>query len=169
MTEGFEWKMIGDIREARPNLGDKMHVVYYRLTTFSIKNVLDKELGKQRADTLFKQAGKDAGKELYNQYFAGVRTMNELVKRLARFFNEHNIGIFRIESTDEEKGRFEFTVLEDLDCSGTPVKGESKCKFDEGFIAGILESYLGRTIEVAEEECWGTGAKVCRFLANVRD
>ena len=169
MAEGFEWKMIGDLAEARPNLGDKMHVAYYRLTTFSIKNVLDGELGKERADALFRQAGADAGKELYIHYFADVKTLNDLVKRLAKFFNEHNIGIFRIESTDEEKGRFEFTVLEDLDCSGTPVEGESKCKFDEGFIAGILESFLGKRIEVAEEECWGTGAKVCRFLANVTD
>ena len=167
MAEGFDWKQIGDIEAARPNLGSMMHVGFYRLTTFAVKNVLDRELGKGKADAVYKQAGIDAGKEAYAQYFKDVGQMNDLVKTLAKLFNQFNVGIFRIEFTDEDQGLFEFSVLEDLDCSGTPVEGEPKCKFDEGFIAGILESYLGSKVDVSEEECWGTGGKVCRFKASV--
>jgi predicted hydrocarbon binding protein len=167
MPGTFDWRQIGDIEAARPNLGSMMHVGFYRLTTFSVKNVLDNQLGREKADAIYKQAGIDAGKQVYSQYFKGVSKVTDLVKTLAKLFNQFNVGIFRIESTDEEQGLFEFSVLEDLDCSGTPVEGEPKCKFDEGFIAGILESYLGRKVAVAEEECWGTGGKVCRFKASV--
>ena len=168
MAEGFDWKQIGNISEARPNLGDKIDVTYYRLTTLSVKKVLERELGKEKANELCKQGGRDAGKEVYKQFFAGVNNMNDLIKNIAKLFNQFNIGIFRIEASDEKQGIFEFSVHEDLDCSGTSVTNETKCQFDEGLITGILESFYGKEVDVVEDECWGTGAKACRFRATVR-
>jgi predicted hydrocarbon binding protein len=40
------------------------------------------------------------------------------------------------------------------------------CKYDEGFIAGLLESYSGKPFKVKEVDCWCTGERTCRFKAE---
>ncbi|MGL4282715.1 MAG: V4R domain-containing protein [Eubacterium aggregans] len=70
---------------------------------------------------------------------------------------------------DEESGIFTLTVAEDLDCSGLPPTDEVVCNYDEGFIAGIMTVYTGRTYKVHEIDCWASGARVCRFQGLVMD
>jgi predicted hydrocarbon binding protein len=55
------------------------------------------------------------------------------------------------------------TVGQDLDCSGLPMTNETVCFYDEGFIAGILETYTGKKYDVREIDCWANGDRVCRF------
>ena len=55
------------------------------------------------------------------------------------------------------------TVSEDLDCSGLPELDYEICVYDEGFIAALLESFSGKPFKVKEVDCWGSGARVCRF------
>jgi len=62
---------------------------------------------------------------------------------------------------------FILTVDEDLDCSGLPLMDEVVCTYDEGFIAGIFESYTGKRFEVKEIDCWCTGERTCRFEAKL--
>ena len=73
------------------------------------------------------------------------------------------IGNFRVESADLDRGSFVVTVDEDLDCSGIPVCSEQICTYDEGFIAGLLLAYSGKDYLVKEVDCWGSGARTCRF------
>ena len=77
--------------------------------------------------------------------------------------------MLRIEDVNEETGRIILTVSEDADCSGLPVLGETVCNYDEGFIAGILSLYSGKTYEAIEVDCWATGDRVCRFRAEVKE
>ena len=58
---------------------------------------------------------------------------------------------------------FTLAVAEDLDCSGLPFTDEVVCKYDEGFIAGIMETYTGRPFIAKEIDCWASGGRVCRF------
>jgi predicted hydrocarbon binding protein len=37
------------------------------------------------------------------------------------------------------------------------------CQYDEGFIGGILDTYVGRPFSVREVDCWASGERVCRF------
>ncbi|HWH71932.1 MAG TPA: 4-vinyl reductase, partial [Candidatus Sulfotelmatobacter sp.] len=67
------------------------------------------------------------------------------------------------ESSDPAQGSFVVTVDEDLDCSGIPVCSEQICTYDEGFIAGLLLAYSGKDYFVKEVDCWGSGARTCRF------
>jgi predicted hydrocarbon binding protein len=60
-----------------------------------------------------------------------------------------------------------FRKDEDLDCSGLPITNETICNYDEGFIAGILNAYTGKTYEVRELDCWANGDRVCRFHGTV--
>ncbi|MDR1184579.1 MAG: 4-vinyl reductase, partial [Coriobacteriales bacterium] len=64
---------------------------------------------------------------------------------------------------DADTGNLVLTVGQDLDCSGLPMTNETVCFYDEGFIAGILETYTGKKYDVREIDCWANGDRVCRF------
>jgi len=53
----FNWNMIGNIGEGRPNLGNTMDVSVYRLMQFTLRDVLIKEFDTESADRIFYQAG----------------------------------------------------------------------------------------------------------------
>ena len=162
----FEWSMLGDIEEGRPNLGPLVHVSVYRLMQFTLRDILIREFGVEKADDIFFEAGKKAGEEYYNNVLTDVSDLNSLFADLQRTLKELSIGIFRVESADHERGSFVVTVAEDLDCSGIPVCSEEICTYDEGFIAGVLLAYSGKDFSVKEVDCWCSGSRVCRFTVD---
>jgi uncharacterized protein len=159
----FEWSMLGDLKEGRPNLGPMTHVAVYRLMQFTLRDVLIREIGVEQTDRVFFDAGKEAGQQYYQNVLTQKKDMNEFFADIQRTMKELNIGIFRVESSDLERGSFVITVEEDLDCSGIPLCSEQICTYDEGFIAGLLLAYSGQDYRVKEVDCWGSGARVCRF------
>lgn len=159
----FEWSMLGDLKEGRPNLGPMTHVAVYRLMQYTLRDVLIREFGVERADRAFYEAGKQAGLAYYENILTQKKDLTEFFADIQRSMKELNIGIFRVESADAEKGSFVVTVDEDLDCSGIPFCSEQICTYDEGFISGLLLAYSGRDYAVKEVDCWGSGARTCRF------
>lgn len=159
----FEWSMLGDLKEGRPNLGPMTHVAVYRLMQYTLRDVLIREIGVAKADQIFFDAGKQAGRAYYKNVLTQKGNLTEFFSDIQRSMKELNIGIFRVESSDLEKGSFVLVVEEDLDCSGIPVCSEQICTYDEGFIAGLLLEYSGKDYTVKEVDCWGSGARVCRF------
>lgn len=162
----FSWELIGDIEEGRPNLGPNTSLVMYRLMQFMFRDVLEEKYGTEQTDNLFKEAGKKAGMEVYKQYCQEVTDLNSFVITLQNLLKELGIGIMRVESANPEKGNFIITVAEDLDCSGLPELDYEICTFDEGFIAGLMESFTGKKFVVKEIDCWCTGDRTCRFTAD---
>ena len=159
----FEWSMLGDLKEGRPNLGPMTHVTVYRLMQYTLRDVLIREFGVERADRVFFEAGKQAGQAYYKNVLTQKADLDSFFADIQRSMKELNIGIFRIESVDQDKGSFVAVVEEDLDCSGIPFCSEQICTYDEGFIAGLLLEYSGKDYDVKEVDCWGSGARVCRF------
>ncbi|MGI6655340.1 MAG: V4R domain-containing protein [Desulfobulbus sp.] len=169
MTErkyAFSWDLIGDIEVGRPNLGATTRVEVYRLMQFMFRDVLEERFGTETADELFFTAGKKAGFEFYRHFCSGISDLAEFVKELQSVLRELGIGILRVESADEKEGTFVITVSEDLDCSGLPELDYEVCVYDEGFIAGLMESFTGKQFQVREIDCWCTGDRTCRFIAN---
>jgi uncharacterized protein len=164
----FEWSMLGDLKEGRPNLGPMTHVAVYRLMQFTLRDILIREVGVEKADQIFFEAGKKAGREYYEHILTQKKDLNDFFADIQRTMKELNIGIFRVESADHERGSFVVTVEEDLDCSGIPLCSEQICTYDEGFIAGLLLEYSGKDYSVKEVDCWGSGARTCRFTVVPR-
>lgn len=163
----FSWDLIGDIELGRPNLGPSTRIEVYRLMQFAFRDVLEKHFGSDQTDALFYEAGKLAGTEFYTKFFAGFTDLSEFMRSVQQTMREMGIGILRVESADEANGSFVITVAEDLDCSGLPELDYEICTYDEGFIAGLLESFTGRPFRVREVDCWCTGDRTCRFSAQV--
>ena len=65
----FDWSMIGDIGEGRPNLGSTMDVSVYRLMQFTLRDVLIKNFDAESADRIFYEAGEHAGREFCKEYW----------------------------------------------------------------------------------------------------
>lgn len=163
----FTWDTIGsEMALARPSLGPTTRIEVYRLFQFTMRDLIEQKYGTQAADDLFRDAGVMAGLAFYKQFCTEAKNVNSLVKLIQDIFKDFGIGIFRVESFDEEKLECILTVDEDLDCSGLPDIDDVICIYDEGFIAGILQGYTGKTFDVREIDCWCTGARTCRFHAK---
>ena len=162
----FSWDLIGDISQGRPNLGDSMRLEVYRLMQFTFRDILEKNYGTAEADRIFYEAGELAGRAFYGHVLGDPKDFDSFIKGLQSTLQEMKIGILRVEKSDLEKGQFVITVSEDLDCSGLPELDYEICKYDEGFIAGLLESYSGKPFKVKEVDCWCTGERTCRFKAE---
>lgn len=165
----FTWDKLGDIKDGRKNLGESMPVLVYRLLEYSMNHVLTDKLGVEGANDVFRDAGHLAGTEFAKNMLPLDAPLGKFLAELQRILQELKIGILRMEEMDEESGIFTLTVAEDLDCSGLPPTDEVVCNYDEGFIAGIMTVYTGRTYKVQEIDCWASGARVCRFQGRVMD
>jgi len=159
----FDWSMIGDIAEGRPNLGSTMNVSVYRLMQFTLRDVLIKQFDTETANRIFYDAGQHAGKMFCQELINKENNFNDFVAELQDKLKELNIGVLRVEQADLDAMNFTLTVAEDLDCSGIPVCDEQICTYDEGFINGLLLEYTGKDFDVKEVDCWCSGDRVCRF------
>jgi predicted hydrocarbon binding protein len=159
----FTWQDLGDIETGRPNLGLKVPVLAYRLQQYTLRDVVIRELGVEKANEIFVKAGWLAGHHFCENLLDRSAGFNEFIAQLQRILKEQAIGILRIENSDLAAMHFTLTVAEDLDCSGLPCTDEVVCQYDEGFIAGILEAYTGKPFKATEIDCWASGDRVCRF------
>jgi len=162
----FSWSDLGDIDLGRPNLGATTHVAVYRLMQYTMRDVLIKRYDPQTASQILYESGKSAGMSFCANVLDTSQELNDFVASLQDALKNFGVGILRFEKVDLENNSFVLTVEEDLDCSGIPMINETICDYDEGFIAGILEEYLGKPFDVKEIDCWATGDRVCRFEAN---
>ncbi|MGL6195174.1 MAG: V4R domain-containing protein [Thermoguttaceae bacterium] len=161
----FNWDIIGDIDEGRPNLGNTVRVELYRLMQYTFRDIMEQKLGTEKADEIFLEAGKLAGTAFFDRFLVPHKDLplNSFFAELQRILKEIGVGILRIEEASPEDGKFVLTVSEDLDCSGLPDLGIEVCTYDEGFISGIFEKYTGLQFNVKEVDCWCTGDRTCRF------
>ncbi len=159
----FDWNMIGDIGEGRPNLGKTMDVAVYRLMQFTLRDALIKEFDTETADRIYYNAGELAGREFCKNMINKNNDFNGFIQETQELLSKLKIGILRVEEADLENMNFTLTIAEDLDCSGLPVSDETICTYDEGFISGLLLEYSGKKFDVKEVDCWCSGDRVCRF------
>lgn len=162
----FDWGHLGNIALGRPHLGSQTDVLVYRLMQFSLRDAAIRLVGPEKASEIFYEGGFTAGQAFYYNVLGVPEDLDDLLARLQQALSEMAIGIFRVEEADPVTLTFTLTVAEDLDCSGLPIMEETVCTYDEGFIAGILESFTGLPFQVRETDCWCTGARVCRFAAS---
>ena len=162
----FEWCMLGNASEGRPNLGLTTDVSVYRLMQYTLRDTLIKEFDTETADRIFYEAGEMSGKAFYDSLITRKDSFDDFIENLQGLLRDLRIGILRVEKSDLEKMEFTLTVAEDLDCSGLPVTGETICTYDEGFLSGLLFAHTGRKFTAKETDCWCSGDRVCRFVVN---
>jgi predicted hydrocarbon binding protein len=162
-TKRFSWEDLGNIEVGRPNLGQYLPVQVYRLLLYTMKDVLIKKFGVEKAVEIFREAGKLAGVHFCKKYLNKNSVLEEFLSDFHKVFIDLKIGDIRVESINNEKFKILLTISEDLDCSGLSVTNEEVCDYDEGFLAGVFQEYTGKEFIVKEIDCWANGGRVCRF------
>ena len=151
----------------RENLGAEIPVAVYRLLEYSLREELTERFGKEEQIQIFRSAGYRAGTYFAEKYLDSSLEMSEFTAQFQKRLEEFKMGVLRIEKFDGDTGKMVLTVSEDADCSGLPLLGETVCNYDEGFLAGVLTSYTGKSYTATEVNCWATGDRVCRFRADI--
>ncbi len=164
----FTWDLIGNLQQGRPNLGPTTRVEVYRLMQFCLRDLIEREVGTAGADRIFFEAGKLAGRQLYEHMLGNPGSLDEFVAKLQELLRDMQVGVLRVEEVSPGAERLILTVAEDLDCSGLPELNHEVCTYDEGFIAALLECYTGKPYGVKEIDCWCTGDRTCRFEARLQ-
>jgi predicted hydrocarbon binding protein len=163
----FKWENLGNIKEGRGDLGEDMPVLVYRLMQYTMLDILTKDFGADKANEYFVRSGHLAGEEFAKNNLDLSVDFQKFLANLQTKLRDLKIGILRMEAFDPDTGNIVVTVGQDLDCSGLPVTNETVCNYDEGFIAGILDSYTGKKYFVKEVDCWANGDRVCRFNGSI--
>ncbi|MEI6287342.1 MAG: 4-vinyl reductase [Bacillota bacterium] len=163
----FSWDLIGDLELGRPNLGKYCRLEVYRLMQFTFRDILEKKFGTEVANEIFYQAGYMSGVEVYKNLIGTIEDFPKFISTTQEVFKELGIGIMRVEKHDALTGAITITVSEDMDCSGLPELEYEICIYDEGFIAALLEQFTGKKYRVKEVDCWCTGDRTCRFVAEL--
>ncbi len=166
----FSWELIGDVKKGRPHIGEDTRLEIYRLFQFTIRDVLEQELGsKEKVDHIFFEAGKLAGKSFVEKFVGKQETLYIFLSLLQKKLQEFKIGILRVEQVSQDDINLIISIEEDLDCSGLPDTGMETCHYDEGFIKGALDFQTGNRYSVKEIDCWCLGGRTCRFEAQKTD
>lgn len=159
----FQWDDLGDIELGRPNLGQQLPVVVYRLAQYTMREALVQRYGDETAAKVLWESGWIAGREFCINLLDRNQPLNAFIAQLQVRLKELSIGVLRVEKANLDNLIFTLTVSEDLDCSGLSVSGNTVCDYDEGFIAGLLYAYTGKPFIAKEVDCWATGDRTCRF------
>ena len=163
------WDSLDEIKKGRISLGEEMPVIVYRLMLYSMRDALSKDFGEEKARRFLYESGHIAGMDFSRNTLDLDLSFRDFTSNLQKTMRMYKIGILRMESLNEDSGEIVLSILEDLDCSGLPIRGKTVCDYDEGFIAGILEVYTGKPYNVREVDCWATGSRACRFECSVGD
>lgn len=152
----------------RPNLGNQIPVVTYRMLHSAMRTVLNGHFDPRTVKKLLHEAGEIAGQELCRTSLDIHQDFYHFLSQLQHLLVELKIGILRIEKSDLEKLHFQFVIAEDVDCSRYPDPDLLYCDYEEGFITGILTAYTNKPFRVKKIDCWTARNHVCRYEVIVQ-
>lgn len=158
---------IGNIAEGRKHLGEEMPVMVYRLYEYTIKAELSHRYGEKAAKILFCNAGKSVGWAYASHFINQDLPFKEFFKTLKELLRVHKTGILKVETLDDRTEEKLLTRREDVDCSRRSFAGKTHCKYDKGFLSGIICAYKGKEYVVTKMDCWARGLDIYRFHVGV--
>ncbi|MBI5211380.1 MAG: 4-vinyl reductase [Elusimicrobia bacterium] len=164
-------ELLGDPAMGRPRLGPTAPVDMFRaLRLIGVMEGLDDTLGKD-SSALVHNSGKYLGYGLGQAILdATGRDLGKYVDALANKLRELGVGILSVPELRLEDDFLKVRVDECITCAGMPPIGKVICHFEAGFVAGVLEVFLGggRKCRVREVKCWAQGDKTCEFDVQIR-
>ncbi len=140
--------------QTREELGDKVSLVFLRLLKSSII-----ESGIELDRPMY-HAGYNLGKNVFSKQIK-TSEFDSVIKEIADIWSKLKLGKV------EQIGKDRIRVRDCYQCHKMPDIGKPLCPSDEGIIAGILDTVLGKSHSVREVKCWGTGYDYCEFEIRV--
>ena len=142
----FNWDIIGDLQEGRPNLGDQVNLVLYRVMQYTFHDVLMKQFGTEETNRLFYEAGNIAGRFFFEHFLKEYKDL-PLATFLEKFRAVLEVGgirFLRIDSVNVETGECTISVATGIGGADFDSIKLGRCDYDTGFVEGILAKYAGK-------------------------
>ncbi len=163
MEDTLTYSDMGDVDLGRTNLGELMPVMVHRQLEFSMREVLEGRYGERETVEIMRDAGKMSGRIFAEGYLDLQAPFDDFIKEFKARLLEQKIGDLHLEEHNSETGLLVLTVTDDLTCSGVSDTRRTLCHYEEGFLAGVMQVYMGKPYTALEVDCWGNGAELCRF------
>jgi len=142
----FNWDIIGDLNEGRPNLGDQVNFLLYRVMQFTFHDVVLKKFGEEESNRLFHEAGTIAACFFYEHFLQAHNglPLDEFLAKLRAVLDENGIQFIRIDSVNVDTGQCAISVAAGIGGADFDSIKLKSCDYDTGFVEGILAKYSGR-------------------------
>jgi len=147
-TYEFNWDVIGDLQEGRPNLGDQVNLLFYRVMQYTFHDVIVKQFGEEESNRLFFEAGMIAGRYFFENFLAEYRELplDGFQSKLREILDANGIKFLRVDSVNTDAGECAISVAAGIDAAGMDVLKRAGCHYDIGFAEGVLSKYAGKEI-----------------------
>jgi len=147
----FNWDIIGDLRTGRPNLGDQVNLLLYRLMQSTFHEVALKTFGGEESNKLFREAGKIAGTFFFEYFLQNYKDlpMDDFLEKFRAALNEHGIRFLRIDSVDTGTETCTLSVATGIDGTALNLVKIDDYHYDAGFAEGVLCKYTDRNFRAA--------------------
>jgi len=142
----FNWDIIGDLQEGRPNLGDEVNLVLYRLMQYTFLDVAVKKFGGEETDQLFHDAGHIAGRFFFENFLKDQKDQpfDVFLEKARTVLDGQGIRFCRIDSVDAGRDEVSLSIATGIDGAGPDLAKINVSRYDLGFIKGLLFQYCGR-------------------------
>jgi predicted hydrocarbon binding protein len=147
----FNWDIIGDLQAGRPNLGDHIYLLLYRLMQYTFRKVSVQKFGDLESDQLFRNAGNLAGMFFFERFLKSYKDLpnEEFLAKVRAILDEYGVLFVRIDSVDTNNDTFTLSDATGIDGAGLNLLNTDDCHFDVGFVEGIFFKYTGKEFHAA--------------------
>jgi len=142
----------------RPTLGTQIPVSVFRVFRQFSALYGANILGDQGTRTVFVHAGRELGLDVGKQLYTD--DLSKYLERVIGFVYDLNVGILKpVDSDDPE--RMILQLDECVTCSGMPNIEQKICHFEVGLVAGIVQTFVGKSVHAFETKCNANGDHCC--------
>ena len=141
----------------RDQLGTNIPIDIFRVFRHFSQIYAEDLLGEHASNILFVNAGKELGRNVGKKIYS--TDFSKYLKNVQKFVEDKKIGILKLVEATNEK--LVFQLDECITCSGMDSIGKRICFFEVGFVAGIVEEFLGKKVIAKETKCNANGEGIC--------
>ena len=147
----------------RPITGDTIPLFIFRAFRHFTADYVTQMIGK-RSSVVFQNGGRELGHE------AGTLlkkpTLDEYLQAVIQFVSEMKIG--QIKPREVSSERIILGLDECITCAGMSNIGQRICHFETGFVAGVVESFVGTKLRAFESKCNANGEGICEVTVDLQ-
>ena len=145
-TYEFNWDIIGDLQEGRPNLGEQVNIVLYFLMQYTFREVVVKRFGNEGSNQLFHEAGVIAGRFFFEHFLKEHKDLplDGFLEKLRSILDRSGLRFIRVDSLDVSKGEYVLSLATGVEGAGLDAIKTGDGNYSTGFVEGILVRYAGK-------------------------
>ena len=155
-TYEFNWDIIGDLQDGRPNLGEHVNLLLYRLMQYTFREVSVKKFGNLESDQLFRNAGKIAGMFFFERFLKSFKDlpMEEFLEKFHTILDQHGVRFLRVDSMDTNTNTFALSDATGIDGLGLNLLQVDDYHYDVGLVEGVFFKYKGQEFHAETVNTW---------------